>query len=320
MNNNTFKTFIITGDCHRDFTRFFNYHIAAPADQETGTSDPRRADPEDVAFICLGDFGLNFYNDSSDKKYKKKLSRLGYTFYIVRGNHEMRPERLPNITTFWDKQVSGMVYLEPEYPNIRYFIDGNSYWIPYYDKAEVKLLHTLVIGGAYSVDKYWRLKYLTPIQRLDYNSCAKAGWFMDEQLTDTEMIQIKDRIWDVEYDLILTHTCPKSVQPVDLFLSQVDQNLVDDTMEKFLEWIMQSVPYKYWLWGHYHADRIEGPGMEMFYTDMEPIADIVQRWEDYKKGIPLPWWLNISPSAKKVLDQFQDNKEFEGIWKAKLDK
>ena len=46
---------------------------------------------EETAIVILGDTGLNFYLNNTDKKYKKLLNSMGYHIYCVRGNHEQRP-------------------------------------------------------------------------------------------------------------------------------------------------------------------------------------------------------------------------------------
>lgn len=283
------KNFFITGDCHRDFSRFFNLKVK-----------------ENMAIICLGDFCLNYYNDNSDYRLKKKLSQLDFPLYIVRGNHEMRPTHL-NIITIYDEDVQGEVYIEEEFPNIKYLIDGNSYQISYIDEDthEWCYLSTLVIGGAYSVDKAYRLARRNVLDDSNYDLCAKAGWFTDEQLTAAEMLTIKENVKDKKYDLILSHTCPISCEPEDLFLSGIDQSSVDKNMENFLEEIKDLVSPKYWFWGHYHADRIEDLQMEMFYYNIESLASIVYRWDNYAEtGILFESM--VSPRAKKLLNVLEE--------------
>ena len=67
----------ITGDCHRWFDKIFDFC----ENNETTTDD---------IMIIAGDAGINYYLDSSDKKVKKKLSKLPITLVILHGNHEER--------------------------------------------------------------------------------------------------------------------------------------------------------------------------------------------------------------------------------------
>ena len=103
----------------------------------------------------------------------------------------------------------------------------------------------LVIPGAYSVDKWYRLAHNWP-------------WFEDELLTEDEMRKGYDLL-DLEYhfDFVLSHTCPLMWEPTDLFIQGLDQSSVDKSMERYLQDIDRKIgSYNWWLWGHYHAFRI----------------------------------------------------------------
>ena len=134
----------------------------------------------ELGVIILGDAGLNFYLNKTDKKHKKMLNNMGVKIYCVRGNHEQRPELIPGMHLENDFQVGNMTWMEEEFPNIRYFADGGNYVIDGHP--------TLVIGGAYSVDKYWRL-IRAGYTKHDGNIAdpKKCGWFKDECLTQEEM-------------------------------------------------------------------------------------------------------------------------------------
>lgn len=214
----------ISGDTHRKYTiaRFNNV-------------------PDGANCIILGDAGINYTNDEQDIYLKNKIATLNRTYYLVRGNHEMRPENIPTMRWDFDPKVNGEVYFEEAYPKIRYFKDGGEYNINGYS--------VLVIGGAYSVDKYWRLDGLSE------DTKTWTGWFKDEQLSKTEQQTIFNRVKGKSYDYVLTHTCPISWRPIDLFLTSVNQDTVDTSTELFLQGIEYNIQYKYWYWGHYHDDR-----------------------------------------------------------------
>ena len=101
---------------------------------------------------------------------------------------------------------------------------------------------------------------------------------------------------------MLSHTCPLSLQPTDLFLRGLDQSTVDNTMELWLEKLANSIEWKIWLFGHYHADRIEWPHVEQFYLEMELLTDIVARWKNYDNTGELDWWLPLSPKMKRLME------------------
>lgn len=255
------KTVFITGDTHgRIMERIAN--ISTP--------------PTETVVIILGDAGINFYLNKTDEKNKKILNKTGFTFYCVRGNHEERPENL-NMSIVYDDFVCGNVYFEPKYPNIMYFMDGGEYTINGHK--------ILVIGGAYSVDKWYRIA--------GRDISKWTGWFKDEQLTLEEMNKIAAACQGKEYDFIFTHTCPISWEPTDLFIGGLDQSSVDKSMELWLEDIKNIVSWKIWLFGHYHADRLERPCVEMYFHDIEDLETIYERWTGNKE---LEWWLTKSPN------------------------
>lgn len=272
------KNWIVTGDTHGAVdTRLANIKRNMP-----------ECKPAETGIIILGDAGLNFYLNKTDVKKKKYIQNcFSYTIYCVRGNHEERPENIEGYVQEYDENVGNMVWVQPEYPNIKFFLDGGIYTIGGHS--------VLVIGGSYSVDKYWRL------QRAGYSAAdadianpKKTGWFKDEQLTRDEMIEIYNQVNGKEFDFVLTHTCPLSWQPTDLFLGSVNQSTVDNTMEVWMDFLKDHFKFNIWLFGHYHADRVERPHVEQMFMDYENLETIWNRWNGectYAKE----WWLPKSP-------------------------
>jgi 3-oxoacid CoA-transferase subunit A len=256
---------LITGDTHRMFSRF-KYLDKTP----------------NTGIIILGDVGLNYTLDEDDHDTKRALCKqYPYDFYCVRGNHEARPSDVPGMELWYDENVRGWVWMEEEFPRIKYFQDWGFY--------EIDGLTTLVIGGAYSVDKYWRIN-------------REAKWFKNEQLNEMERNDCLRFASGRKFDLVLMHTCPLSLQPTDMFLRGLDQSTVDNTMEVWLEELVNSIEWKLLLFGHYHADRIEWPHVEQFYMEMEPLMDIVERWKKYDETGKLDWWIPTSPKMKRLME------------------
>lgn len=249
----------ITGDTHGDMTRFYNL---------------QDSDPSTIGIIILGDAGCNYYLNKRDDKTKQKLEDTGYSYFLVRGNHEERPENIKNMITIYNEDIQGEVFWEEKFPHIFYLKDGGIYNFSGHK--------TLVIGGAYSVDKYYRLS-------MGYQ------WFSEEQLTTTEMKKINAENFGQKFDFVFTHTCPISWEPTDLFLSMINQETVDKTMEVWLDEFKDEIQWNIWLFGHYHADRLERPHVEMFYKDMEDLDTIWERWKQYDEDESLSWWLQKSP-------------------------
>lgn len=173
----------------------------------------------------------------------------------------------------YDENVLGETYYQPEYPHIRYFKDFGKYQLGSYSVA--------VIGGAYSVDKYYRLMQ-------DWQ------WFENEQLSDIEKQECLDLLAGKYYDFVFTHTCPFSWRPKDLFLGSIDQYTVDTSTEVFLETLKNQIQFGTWLFGHYHNDRLERPRVEMFFNDIENLNDIYLRWND-RENQKVPWYLDKGP-------------------------
>lgn len=234
--------------------------------------------PSETAVIILGDAGINFYLNKTDKKNKQSLQESGFTVYCIRGNHEERPENISTMVIEYDVEVQGHIYLEPDYPNIKYFMDGHAYLINNHP--------ILVIGGAYSVDKWHRLSRFP-------KDAKWTGWFKDEQLTPEEMNDIEDKMKNHHFDFILSHTCPYSWQPFDLFIGGIDQSTVDNSMEKWLDIFKDKVTWNTWLFGHFHDDRLVRPGVEMYYHNLENMEDIYKRWTSGKE---INWWLKKDPN------------------------
>jgi len=211
----------ITGDKHTDFSNVYTFCL----EHQTTTND---------VMIILGDAGINYFLDDRDYILKNSLLQYPITFFCIHGNHEERPQ---NIATYKTKKFySGLVCYEADYPNILFAKDGEIY--NFNDKQ------VLVIGGAYSVDKHYRIA-------MGYK------WYGSEQPT----VDTKNRILTIannkkdNVDIVLSHTCPYKYLPYEAFLSGVDQSKVDQSTEKFLDEIEQTLNYKKWYCGHYHIEK-----------------------------------------------------------------
>ena len=208
-----------TGDIHGDYSPLVDFY--------------NRIHPtmNDV-IILLGDVGLNFYGGRLDKQMKIVLNDLDTTFFCIHGNHEMRPA---TISTYETKEWNGgTVWYEPHYPNLLFAKDGEIYTI--------NGIRYLVIGGAYSVDKYYRLR-------------RGYGWWADEQPSAEIKRYVESQIMDKPFDVILSHTCPYKYIPREMFLSGIDQSMVDDSTERWLDSIEERVSYRAWFCGHWHTDK-----------------------------------------------------------------
>lgn len=206
----------ITGDIHGEISRLKPFS--------------KILNKEDT-LITLGDFGANYFFNYRDDDFKKKVQKLGINIFTIRGNHEANPAIVDGIKEV-DK-YGEFGYSENNYPNIFYAKNGKVY--------EIEGHKFLVLGGAYSVDKFYRME-------------RGWSWFEDEQMTDKEMDKILKKIPYMSFDYILSHTCPKSIEPTFLYLSMVKQDTVDKRTEEFLDEVKKICNYKALFFGHYHGD------------------------------------------------------------------
>lgn len=255
------------GDLHGNYTPIENFWRR--------NKDNINFSPETDCIILLGDVGANYFLNYRDRNFKKKLGKYPFTYFCIRGNHESRVITIANHNLDWDSEsfFGNLIRVEKKYPYIKYAWDTPATY-------NINGYKTLIIPGAYSVDKYHRL-------------ANGWSWFSDEQLTKDEMDYGHRLVFsnNYQFDLVLSHTCPIIYEPTDMFLSIVDQSTVDKTMERYLGEIEYTLNYKLWLWGHYHGFRVypynEGKQCIMLSAGQEAIniidwlenpGDIQKRW------------------------------------------
>ncbi len=211
----------LTGDTHGDFSRIEEF------------CEENETTKEDV-LIILGDAGINYFLNYRDENLKDELEQLPITLFCIHGNHEERPYE---IDTYEEMEWhGGMVYVEEEYPSLLFAKDGEVY--------DFEGKKAIAIGGAYSVDKHYRLR-------------NGLQWFMTEQPDDIikQNVELKlDELgWRVDY--VLSHTTPLKYEPREVFLPGINQSLVDKSTEKWLDDIEDRLDYDMWYCGHYHTEK-----------------------------------------------------------------
>ena len=120
-----------------------------------------------------------------------------------------------------------------------------------------------MIGGAYSVDKHYRI-------------ARHYGWWPDEQPSEEIKAYVEQQIRGRHIDVILSHTCPFKYEPVEAFLPMIDQSTVDTSTEVWLDKIEESADYGAWLCGHWHINkRIDK--LQFMYHDFICSDDLKRR-------------------------------------------
>lgn len=193
--------------------------------------EKQKLDKDDI-LILLGDVGANYYGDWRDDEMKKVLAKLAPTILCIHGNHERRPWNVPGYReTVWH---GGKVLVQDQYPNLLFARDGEIF--------SLNGLNYIVIGGAYSVDKFYRL-------------ARGYGWWEDEQPSAEIKAYVQQRLRENPIEVILSHTCPYKYEPTEMFLEGIDQSTVDASTEQWLDQIEESTDYVAWFCGHWHTDK-----------------------------------------------------------------
>ena len=218
----------VTGDTHGIFDRIVDICIS----EDTTVDD---------VIVILGDVALNFHGEPHDWDLKEEINEYSITLLCIHGNHEMRPESIPSYEEI--EWRGGIVYCEPEFPNLLFAKDGEIY--------DLEGHSCIAIGGANSIDKHMRV--------------AGIDWWPDEQPSDFIKDRVEERLdrekWKV--DIVFSHTCPFSYMPVTPF------SFGDNSTEEWLDTIENRLSYKRWYCGHFHSDHSVGDIKFMYHDYME---------------------------------------------------
>lgn len=212
----------LTGDKHRD--DFLTYLPKFCEELKPTIND---------TLIVLGDAGINWYTGKKDDEFKKFLATFPITIFCVHGNHEIRPFNIPTYKE--EKRFGAKAYVEEKFPNLIFAKDGEIYNI---DGNEI-----LVLGGAYSVDKEYRI--------------PGVSWWEDEQPSPQIKKHASSNIRKHNYkvDYVVSHTLPYKYVPIETFKFYIRG--VDITTEKWLDGIEDRLNYKKWYGGHYHIEKTQ---------------------------------------------------------------
>lgn len=247
----------ITGDTHGDFSSIHTF------------CEKMNTTVKDI-LIIVGDSGINYninsfhnsqysYEDTQENLcFKNYLSYLPITLFCIQGNHEALAELvkgyhlIQNVHPLFKEQS---VFLQDNYPNILFANEGEVY--NFLGKS------VAILGGAYSVDKNYRI-------------AMNRNWFPEEQpvITGKDKLFLKNletHNWKV--DIVLSHTCPFHYMPTEMFLSGIQQDLVDNTTEEFLEHVEKKLNYKQWYCGHFHTDKTVDKIKFLFHNIITFIED-----------------------------------------------
>lgn len=189
----------------------------------------------DDIVIVTGDFGYVMRGEQNNLPERNKLDALArkpYTILFCDGNHE------------------GFDHLEQYPEELRYGapvrrIRNNIFWLQrgYIYTIEGKTF--FVMGGAYSIDKAFRLSY--------QEICGEKIWFDQELPSPEEYHRAIANLTAVNFtvDYIVTHTAPKCLIPRITSGCPEDHDL---ELTGFLDWVYHDVQFSHWFFGHFHVD------------------------------------------------------------------
>lgn len=210
-----------------------------------------------ILFV-LGDFGY-WEHQQTGAIFLDKLNKLaednGITVYFLDGNHDNRAELFNRHVTQDDQGFTNVR------PNIRYADRGHRW-----EWAGVRFI---ALGGAYSVDKEYRLL-------LERKSKRRAGtlWFPGEEMTDREMLDIlKD---ETPVDIMLAHDKPAKT---DVGLKNLPECFPN---QQRLQAAVDTLKPRLYLHGHLHlryTAQIPLPSLELNECTVEGLgADPDASW------------------------------------------
>lgn len=229
---------LTTGDTHGNFLRFRSENFP---EQESMTKS-------DYVIIC-GDFGGVWDGSKKERQALDWLESLPFTVLFVSGNHENFDllKKLPV-----EEWHGGKVQFIR--PHVIHLLRGQVF--------EIEGYTFFTMGGASSHDisdgildpyaddfeeQYWFMRRLHCSFRVDHHSWWKEELPSDEEYTEA-LKTLKQIDWAADY--IITHCAPNSV------VKKLNPDYDLDPLTAFLEKIRRKAKFHYWLFGHYHDNKI----------------------------------------------------------------
>ena len=228
-----------TGDTHGDFSRF--RHKRFP-EQEGLTK-------EDYVLIC-GDFGGVWNRSKEQRFWLDWLDEKPYTTLFVTGNHENYDllSEFP-VSSWRGGQVQRIR------PSVLHLMRGQIFDI---DGKRIFTMggascHDIPDGVLDPADPLFRIKKARLDLKGGYYRVNHQSWWKEELPSPEEYETARRNLdragWSVDY--VVSHCAPTTVQEKIADASYKANDLTD-----FLEAVARRCKFRYWLFGHYHANLI----------------------------------------------------------------
>ena len=215
---------------------------------------------DDYMIVC-GDAGLVWHGDKSDDPQLDRLEALPFTVLFVDGNHENFDALSEYPVELWH---SGKVHKIR--PHVIHLMRGQAF--------ELQGRTFFTMGGAQSHDiADGILDMDSPDFYERYDSMRRnrgqfrinhISWWLEELPSGKEYAEAQQTLERLDWktDYIITHCAPTAIQ------QKINANFKPDKLTDFLEEIRNYSRFHYWLFGHYHDDRIIDEKYVLLYEQM----------------------------------------------------
>lgn len=214
---------------------------------------------DDYVIVC-GDFG--YWRNEADLDL---LAKRNFTVLFVDGNHEDFDGLKKIPTVQWH---GGRVQFIRE--NIIHLMRGQNYII------EGKKF--LTMGGAsshdisdgilelYDPNLNEKIRKLRSTHRNMFR-INHHSWWKEELPSEEEYSCLEETISkNNEYDFVITHCCPSSIQSLLVLDSEKDR------LTECLDDVFKRIEFRHWYFGHYHANYdIAGTNCTCLYNEIRRI-------------------------------------------------
>lgn len=181
---------------------------------------------DDYVIVC-GDWG-GVWGDGTDRYVQKWWKDKPYTLLFVDGNHENFEKLNEFPTEIWN---GGRIHRIAE--NIIHLMRGQVF--------EIDGIKFYVMGGAASIDKQWRIPYISWWPEEIPSMSEEAEGFRNLEKNGNSV------------DVILTHDGPASV--VRMMMEEFGKEFCSDGLSRGFDNLAEAIKFKHWFFGHYHIDK-----------------------------------------------------------------
>ena len=227
----------ITGDTHRDFTKFNTKRFL----------EQKKLTKEDYVIVC-GDFGI--WNTSAEERYWLDwLNDKPFTTLFVSGNHE----NFDLLKTFPIEQWNGgkVQFIRPSIIHLMrgqiFDIDGKSFFAMGGASS-----HDIDAGILEPDDPSFHEKRKWMDRRCLLYRINHISWWKEEMPSDEEYEEARKNLdaceWKVDY--ISSHCCPSSIMDII-----GKGHYKRDRLTDFFEELKDKLDFQLWFFGHYHDNR-----------------------------------------------------------------